>query len=217
MRAILFGVAAVGAGGAALTHGFGRSADYERDIARSPTAVYSAFSAVADAGEVSTAADVPGGSITSRVRKVEGRSIVLEALMGGKSVVRMELDFAPKAGGAATHMTADLDIDKAAIDQLDPAGHHELSHVPDFVIDTAFAKWMESNVKEIEAGRPLVPFDVASAPFQSRTAASDPGAAVAERRWEAESAQRRAVAPTASARPMSDPNAAADRYLHRDE
>jgi hypothetical protein len=214
MRGVLFGLAAMGAGGAALTHGYLGGSDYERDIAKSPTAVYSAFSQVADAGEVNTQGDKPGDTITSRVRKVEGRQLVFEALMNGKSIIRMEFDFASKNGGSATHMTADLDLDKSAFAQLDPALGETMGRIPDAIINLAFAHWMEHNVKEIEAGRPLLPFDVASAPFESQLADSNPRAAVQERQWEAERAQRAAAAPSATAEPMVDPNRSAEQYLH---
>lgn len=212
MRAVLFGMAAVGVGGAAVTHGFGGGSDFERDIAKSPTAVYSAYSAGTEAGEISEPADVPGGVLTVRIKKQQGRSIVYEALTGKKSVLRMEFDFEPLDNGAGTHMTADLDVDRAGLDSLDPTRARKFSQVPEAVIKIGFRRWMEESVKQVEAGKTLIGFDILHPGFADTAggtfADSHPSAAVAERRWEAERAQRRA------AEPMVDPNEAARSYLH---
>jgi hypothetical protein len=208
MRGVLMGVAAMGVGGAAFNHGFGDSPDFSREVHKSPSAVYSAFSALAEAGENTTEAGPAGVAITQRVTKVSGKSIVVEALAGGKSAIRIEVDFSSAQNGAATAVVGEVDVDPAVLSTLDPDLGRAFQALPTAAVDIGFAKWMGDNVRKIEAGIPLENFDITNPGFSDSTGARSPSAAVNARRWEAEEAQRRAAAP------MTDPNQAARDYMN---
>jgi hypothetical protein len=80
--------------------------------------------------------------------------------------------------------------------------------VPERLIDMQFANFMEDMVRDVEAGRPLPPLDLNRARVRRASASADPSV----RRYRAEAERRAAVRPMSDARPMVDPNRAAEAY-----
>ena len=211
MKGFLIAVAGLGVGGAAY-YGYD-TPDFDRTINRSPAAVYAAFSELAPEGSVThDATDGMPRRMTVRTHKEADQSITYEVLLDDDPVLTAELAFAPAGdGGNATHMTAEFDIDAFKIGSLyQTQAGVALSLVPDRYFDDRFAEVMNDFADDIEAGRPLRPLDAETAGVRARRDSTD----VDVRRAQARSAQRAAVRPMNDARPMVDPNAAADAYLH---
>jgi hypothetical protein len=190
--------------------------DFDRVVKKAPSEVYAAFSRLAQEGIVTPPnQSSEGPRVSFKVEKSQGQTIHYEIRFDDRPVVEADLSFAPEGeGGRETRMTAELDIDTF---ELGSAFQTEagvaLSLVPDRYVDAQFANFMEHMVRDIEAGRPLPP--LATRGFGVRETASsrhesDPG----YRRAQAVSRQRAAVRPMNDARPMVDPNRAADRYLN---
>jgi hypothetical protein len=211
MKGLVFAVAGLGVGGAAYVGA--DSPDYDGMVRMSRTEVYQAFSAVAPEGTVVVPdTESLGRKVSVRVTKALGESIRYEVLVDDRAVVTADLGFAA-AGDAQTRMTAELDVDAAAIGStLQTEGGIALAMVPDSYFDTQFAALMREMVVQVESGRPLS--EVGLGQFGVRR--SDEGTASAdvdERRYAAERARRAAVAPSSSTAPMTDPDRAAQDYL----
>ena len=190
--------------------------DYDRVVKKSPTEVYAAFSRLAQEGIVIPPNQRPGEGprVSFKVEKSQGQSIHYEIRFDDRPVVEADLTFAPEGeGGRQTRMTAELDIDAF---ELGSAFQTEagvaLSMVPNRLIDTQFANFMEHMVRDVEAGRPLPPLGTSS--FGVRSAGNRVETDPRRLRARAESRQRDASRPMSDARPMLDPNRAADRYLN---
>ncbi|HYD12443.1 MAG TPA: hypothetical protein VEC11_06320 [Allosphingosinicella sp.] len=189
--------------------------DFDRVVKKPPMEVYAAFSRLAQEGVV-TPPDQrgPGPRVSFKVEKTSGQTIRYEIRFDDRPVVEADLNFSPAgADGRETRMTAELDIDTF---ELGSAFQTEagvaLSMIPDRFVDAQFARFMEHMVRDVEAGRPLPPLGTRS--FGVRSASSSRREADPDyRRARAEAQQRAAVRPMSDARPMVDPNRAADRYL----
>jgi len=202
--------AVVGAGGYAVT---GAGPDFDRTIKRSPEAVYAAFSAVApEAREtLPRTADTP--ELVASIAKEPNREIRFEVLADGDEVVGVTLNFEPAEGGAATRVTAELDIDQRQMRTLEAFGAAKGAilppgDVPEPVIDMAFNHLMQEMVSDVEAGRPLDFGGSSGRAWQSAGAPSR-----SEAREQAAMQQRQAVRPMNRPAPMVDPNQAARNYL----
>jgi hypothetical protein len=211
MKNILFGMAGLGVGGAALI-GMD-SPDFDRTINRPPSAVYAAFSALAAEGTRSeTAADGSGRTATIRVDKTRGESIHYEILLDDRPVVTADLAFAAAEDGRATRMTAELDIDAYELGSaFETEAGVALSLIPDSFIDRQFASALDDMVKDIEAGRPLPALGLARSGF--KRSGSD-SADVRTRRYQAEADRRAASRPTTEAAPMLDPTRTARDHVN---
>jgi hypothetical protein len=213
MKTILLGMTGLCAGGAAYFMSDGP--DFDRIVKKSPLEVYAAFSRLAQAGTVTPPGqEGPGPRISFKVDKVDGQSIHYEIQFDQRPVVEADLTFAPGGeDGRQTHMTAELEIDAF---ELGSAYRTEagvaLSMVPDRLIDSRFAAFMDDMVRDLEEGRPLPSLasrgmdGMGVRPSRVTTNAQD-------RRRQIEMGRREASRPQQSARPMVDPNAAADSYL----
>lgn len=214
MKGLMFAVAGLGVGGAA--YAGADSPDYDGMVRMSRAEVYSAFSAAAPEGTV-LLPDTPElrRKVSVRVAKEGSDSIRYEVLFDDKAVVTADLTFAA-AGDAQTRMTAELDIDGYALGSaFQTETGVALGLVPDSVIDAQFAELMREMVKQVESGRPLTPLELDSLGVNRQGAAAGSASAdVEQRRYAAEAAQRRAVAPSTSTQPMTDPNQAAEDYLN---
>jgi hypothetical protein len=151
--------------------------------------------------------------VSFRVDKVEGQTIHYEIQFDQRPVVEADLAFAAAGDdGRQTRMTTELDVDGF---ELGSAFQTEagvaLSLVPDRYIDAQFARFMDHMVDDIEAGRPLPPLGTRS--MGVRAASSRMEADPRYRRARAEARQQAASRPMNDARPMVDPNRAADEYL----
>ena len=208
MKGMFVSMAGLGVGGAAI-FGTMDSPDFERRINRSPTAVYSAFSAAMPSGSVGEAASDGMPAMMMRTVKQEGRSITFELLFDDRPAVTAELNFEPADDtGTATRMTAEVDINAYAIGSaFETEAGMALSLVPDSYVDARFADMMNEMVDEIEAGRALGPLGADRVGVRRRDSAD-----VGDRRADARRAQREAVRPMSQATPMVDPNAAAEAY-----
>ena len=208
MKNFIISVAAMGIGGAAW---FGTdSPDFDRTIDRPPAAVYAAFAALPERTVTRAAPDGSEHVFSVRTAKVEGESIDYEVLLDGRPVITAEFDFAPAGeGGNATRMTAEFDIDAVEIGAaFETEAGVALALVPDAYFDRQFAAVMEDFAKDIEAGRPLVAPGEAEMGVRQRV----PAPSVQARRAEMRRSQREAVRPMNDARPMVDPNAAAEAH-----
>jgi len=217
MKGMLFAIAGLGVGGATY---FGLDGpDFDRVIKKSPMSVYSAFSALAPEGtRTERGSDASGGrSVTLKVVKERGESLVYEISFDNRPVVTAELTFAPAGeGGGETRMTAELELDEYEIGSAfeNDAGM-ALSLIPEGLIDMQFANFMDDMVRDVEAGRPLPPLAM------NRTGIRRSGdtQSLTQRRYEAEEARRQAsrprsgaARPNTTARPMADPNRAAANF-----
>ena len=213
MKTLLLGMTGLCAGGAAWY--MSDSPDFDRVVKKSPAQVYAAFSRLAQQGTVTPPSqDGKGPRISFRVDKVQDRSIHYEVLFDQRPVVTADLAFAAAGeDGRQTRMTGELDLDTAALG----AGFQTnqgvaLSMLQGRIIDAEFARYMDHMVDEVEAGHPLPALGTASLGVRE-----SPGALEADpryRRARAAAQQHAASRPMSSARPMVDPNRAADRYLN---
>jgi hypothetical protein len=211
MKAALCAVSALGAGGIYLLAGT-PGPDFDRVVNKPPMTVYAAFSALGPAGTIS---EDPTGStphrMTRRVEKTAGREIHYEILLDDRPVVDVDLHFAPGPDNRGTRLTAEFDLDAYALGSVyETEAGIALSMVPEGYIDQQFASFMNHRVADIEAGRPLPPFDLASSGVRH---ARQTGSSVAERRHIAERERREAAAPMVRATPMVDPNRVAGDHI----
>ncbi|HYI64950.1 MAG TPA: hypothetical protein VEW71_08705 [Allosphingosinicella sp.] len=209
MKGLFVAVAGLGVGGAAY---FGIDGpDFDRVVDRRPIEVYAAFSALAPEG---TRTHGPSGevakSVTLRVAKQRGEAITYEILFDNRPVVTAELNFeAAGEDGRQTRMTAELELDEYELGSaFETEGGIALSMVPEGFVDMQFANFMDDMARDVEAGRPLAPLGLNSAGLRRH----NPDANVHARRRNAEEARQSAARPMSRARPMVDPNRAAETY-----
>ncbi|HEX8194250.1 MAG TPA: hypothetical protein VF552_15250 [Allosphingosinicella sp.] len=213
MKSLVFAVAGLGVGGAAIMGA--DSPDYDGTVRMSRAEVYAAFSAIAPEGTVVIPeTDENGRKVSVRVAKDGGESIRYEVLLDDRAVVTAELEFEP-AGDAQTRMTAELDIDGYALgSSFQTEAGVAMAMVPDGVVDAQFAELMREMVAEVEAGRPLRPVGLDAFGVERQSAGrGSASASVEERRRAVDASRRAAVAPSTSTEPMIDPNRAAEDYL----
>lgn len=210
MKGLIATVAALGVGGAAYLNTDGP--DFDRVVSKSPSQVYAAFSALAREGTIRGPERAMGEidrQVAFRVSKERGQSIRYEILFNDRPVVTADLNFSA-VGDGQTRMTAELELDEYELGSaFETDAGMALSLVPEVLIDTQFANFMDDMVRDVEAGRPLPPLDLGRAGV--RRARQD-SVTAAGRRSQIEEQRRAASAPTATARPMSDPDRAARRY-----
>lgn len=209
MKGLLLTVAGLGVGGAAY---FGIDGpDFDRMIERRPIEVYAAFSALAPEGTRSEGpSDAVDKKVTLRVAKERGESITYEILFNDRPVVTAELNFeAAGEDGRQTRMTAELELDEYELGSaFETDAGIALSMIPEGLIDTQFANFMDDMARDVEAGRPLAPLGLNRAGLRRH----NPEANVHARRRNAEEARQNAARPMSRARPMVDPNRAAENY-----
>lgn len=210
MRAMLLGLAAMGAGGTAFWAG-SPGPDFDRQLTKSPMEVYAAFSALGEEGEISQPGEDGAPSVTRRVVKVPGESIEIEFLLENRPVLDVALNFEPGAEGRGTRLTAEFEIDAYELGSaFETEAGIALSMVPNSYLDAQFAGFMDDMADDIEAGRPLPPLGLQeSSVRRKRSAASS----VEGRRSQMRMEQRAASAPMVRPRPMVDPGAAARAHV----
>lgn len=212
MKLLMLGVTGLCAGGAAwYMHD---APDFDRIVKKSPAQVYAAFSQLAQQGTVTPPGQSgKGPRISFRVDKVDGRSIHYEVRFNDRPAVTADLNFAAAGeNGSQTRMTGELELDTSALgDEFQTEGGVALSLLQGRVVDGQFARLMDRLVDELEAGRPLTALSTRDLGVReaSRRMATDPRFI----RARAEARQHAASRPMTDARPMVDPNRAADRYL----
>ena len=200
MRLMACTVAATAIGGGAYLYEHGHT--YDGIVHRPPAEVYAAFSrSVGDDDSTGGAQRLPDGPVTREVTRIDGRAITVAFVQRERPLVKVAFNFEPTNGGAATHMTADLDFDLPRIRrQLAQAkGGDQLPYVPDALVKIGFARYMDIAAHQIETGGTLASVSPGSMGIPMR-----PPASPDETRWESEMAQRSATEPTATARPMTN-------------
>jgi hypothetical protein len=198
MRIMIWGVAASTIGAALIWSGHGHN--YDGIVHKPPSEVYAAFSDQAGDVTASPPKVLPEGPVIREVTRVDGRSIKLVFRQQDQPLLAMDFNFEPADGGAATHLTADFDVDLPRIRrQMAQMGGDQLPYVPKTLVNLAFSKFMEEAVREIEDGRQLssISPDGVGVPM-------DPSSTRRETEWQAQMAQRQASEPTGSAKPMTD-------------
>jgi hypothetical protein len=214
MKTLIAAVAALGVGGA--FYFGGDSPDFEQVIDRPQMSVYAAFSHAAQEGPITgRGRNGFAGRTVARIRKERGELIHYEVLNeDNQAVMTAELRFAPEGdGGAATRMTAELDIDAEALGATDTGGAAAAALTESF-IDYHFAALMGELASDVEKGRTLQPLPLTRlistpSPTEARTAA--------QRASDSRQAQRQAARPMTTARPMVDPNQAARDHIRANQ
>ncbi|HEX8263308.1 MAG TPA: hypothetical protein VF547_10590, partial [Allosphingosinicella sp.] len=159
IKTMLFGFAALGVGGAALTGGgLGGGHDAERTIARPPAEVYAAIASMATEGVVEREAEPGAPPVTFEVRKEPGKAVHYLLRIDGKVAGSVDLAVAPDKDGAASRLSADIELDQAALRKLAGDGPEEFPTVPDALLDIAAGQMLGEMAARIEAGTPLEPF-----------------------------------------------------------
>jgi hypothetical protein len=211
MKGAILGICAAGAGGAYWYAGSGP--DFDRVVHRPPMNVYAAFSALGPEGTMSYGHNERlGRRVSRRIEKTLGEALHYEILVADGRVLDVELNFAPGPDGQGTRMTAEFDVNAYAIGStFENEAGIALALVPDAFFDNRFAHFMDEMVDDIEAGRPLRPLSLADAGIRP---ARDGGSSVHARRAIAERNRREAGAPMTRARPMVDPDRAANDYVN---
>ena len=213
MKSVLFCMAGLGVGGAAW-FGMNDRPDFDRIVKRPPAQVYAAFSALAREGTVAAPARDGAPGAKFKVTKVTGELISYEISFDDRPVVNADLHFeAAGEGGRETRMTAELELDEFELGSaFTTEAGMALSMVPERLIDMQFANFMEDMVRDVEAGRPLPPLGLDRARVRRASASASASADPSVRRYRAELERRAAVRPMSNARPMVDPNRAAEAY-----
>ena len=190
------------------------SPDFDRVVKKTPIEVYAAFSRLAQEGVVTPPNQGSGPRVSFKVEKSQGQSIHYEIRFDDRPVVEADLSFSPAGeDGRQTRMTAELELDTAGLGAgFQTEGGVALSLLQERYLDAEFARYMERMVRDVEAGRPIAPLGTSSfgvRPSASSRVETDPEL----RRARAEARQEAASRPMSNARPMVDPNRAADRYM----
>lgn len=206
VKTMIFGLAAAGVGGAALTSGGLGGHDAERLVARPPAEVYSAISSMTPEGARERSAEPGAPAMSFEVRKEGGKAVHWVLKIEGREAGSVDLAVAPDGDGASSRLTADIDFDRAALRKLMPEGNEFLA-MPDAVFNLAVQGMLEEMAAKIEAGTPLESFgpeDLAAweAPGSGGGGGPDGGAEM-----------QSATGPLGSTEPMVDPNEAARNYL----
>lgn len=213
MKSLILGMAGLCAGGTAWY--MSDSPDFDRIVKRPPAQVYAAFSRLARQGSVTP----PGQPdeeprLSFRVDKVEGRSIHYEVRVDQRPAVEVDLTFAAAGeDGRQTRLTAELDLDTAALgNEFHTEGGVALALLQGRVVDGEFARFMNHLADELEAGRPLPPLTARALGVREASARVEFDPRM--RRARAEAERRAAARPMSNARPMVDPDRAAEHYLN---
>jgi hypothetical protein len=223
VKIMLFGFAALGVSGAALTSGggFGGGHDAERAVARPPAEVYAAISSMSPEG-VQHRDPESGPPMSFEVTKEPGKAVHWVLKIEGKVAGSVDLAVAPDKEGSASRLSADIDFDRTALRKVMPGGEEVLA-MPDAVFNVAALGLLGELAQKIEAGIPLDSFspdDLAAweGPRQSgdgeATGQTLQGADVSPKPIRPDiSIEPRPIQPTASTDPMLDPNESASNYL----
>jgi hypothetical protein len=205
VKTMIFGFAAAGVGGAALTSGgLGGGPDAEHMVARPPAEVYAAISSMSPEGLQQGGRENGGPPMTFEVRKEPGRAVHYVLKIDGKVAGSIDFDIAPEQGGAASRLSADIDLDRAALRKVMPGGD-EVLRMPDAVFNLAAQGVLGEMAKKIEAGTPLEGFGPEDLAAWQAHPSGGAGQGM--------SGELPVAGPLGSTEPMVDPNAAARNYL----
>jgi hypothetical protein len=203
IKTMLFGFAALGVSGAALTGGaMGGGHDAERTVARPPAEVYAAIASMSQEGVLERGAEEGSPAMRFEVKKEPGKAVHYILAIDGKTVGTVDLAVASEKDGAASLLTADFELDQAALKKLNKDGPDELPNMPRGLLTLALSQQLGEMAAKIEAGAPLETFGPDDlGVWRSR------GSGGGE-------TQETASGPLGSTEPMVDPNEAARNYLN---
>lgn len=203
IKTMLFGFAALGVGGAALTGGaIGGGHDAERMVARPPAEVYAAIASMSEEGVMERGAEEGSPAMRFEVKKEPGKAVHYIFAIDGKTVGTVDLGVAPDKDGTASRLTADFELDQSALRKLDPGGPQDLPNLPKGLITIALSEQLGEMAAKIEAGTPLERIGP-----DRLDAWNGRGSGGGE-------TQETASGPLGSTEPMVDPNEAARNYLN---
>lgn len=210
IKTMLFGLAAAGVGGAALTGGsIGGGPDAEQRVARSPAAVYAAISSITEEGVRERAAEAGAPAMVFAVTKEPGKAVHYLLTIDGKVAGSVDLAVAPEEGGAASRLSAEIELDQAALKTLiDSAGPNDFFAMPDALINAAAGQALAEMARKIEADLPLEPWGP-----EDLAGWNSHGGHSHEEGGEMHAGAEAAPGPLGSTEPMVDPNAEAEKYL----
>jgi hypothetical protein len=212
VKAIVMGVMGVGGVGAATYMGVGGGGpnDFIGHVNKSPQAVYAAFSAIGQEGEISVPGQRGWGSrVKQRITKVANEEVKIEVEIDGRTLISAEIEVSPDGNG--TRLAAELDFDKAAMNKLlAEAGGAEVPEfaMEEYMLDAMFAAAMRDAVERIEEGKPLLSLSETRSRWGSSPRSARPSTSVSGDRPRGERAR-----PQMDTRPAIDPNAAARQHV----
>lgn len=210
----LFGVAALGIGGAVIG---GRGHDAERTIAKPPGHVYAAMSAMALAGDQHSS-EIPGKRYVFRTEKSEGKAIGFSIVREGRTIAEVDFTLAPD-GADKTRLSAKADIDQAAMaDLVGGSTGAKFASIPKSAFPFLLQKAVNVIGDKVESGTSLPTMRGMNSSWASHWSSNSwdgSGMGPSERTWEAQRSQRAAATPMQTAAPMVDPDKAARDFMNR--
>ena len=136
----------------------GSGEDVSRVVRKPPETVYHEMAGLFPR----TSKTVEGAARDGRHRKLEIRvrraldsEIDFSMALDGAQVLAMNLAFAPRDGGRATHVTGEMSLDQELVRFAAAQSGGSPQHVPDFAVDYAMKEMVETMAAAIEAGEPL--------------------------------------------------------------
>ena len=214
MKMFLFGVAALGVSGAVIGS---RGHEAERTIAKPPSAVYAAMSAMALAGDQHSS-EIPGKPYVFRTEKREGKAIGFSIIREGREIAEVDFTIAPD-GADKTRLSAEADIDQDAMaDLVGGPQAAKFKSIPKSAFPFLLQKAVNEIGNKVESGTPLPTLRGMGSNWASGWGSQSwdgPAMGSAERTWEAQRSQQAAAAPMQTAAPMVDPNGAARNFMSR--
>ncbi|HYI41626.1 MAG TPA: hypothetical protein VE053_15060 [Allosphingosinicella sp.] len=216
LKVMVFGFAAAGVGGLAMTGDFAGGHDAERLVAKSPAAVYAALSAMAPEVTRVIPAENDGPPMTLEVRKDAGKAVHFALSVEGRTIGSVDLSVTPDQGGAASRLAADVELDQAALAKRfgDPDATGEWVPAPEALVNLTVGQMLGELARDIEAGKSLKMFDSGDlAGLRSRMGNSGPGGEMREEMRDTAPAPMKAQ-PFGSTKPMVDPNAEARKNIN---
>ncbi|HZF42517.1 MAG TPA: hypothetical protein VEZ48_03835 [Sphingomonadaceae bacterium] len=214
MKMFLFGVAALGIGGAVIG---ARGHEAERTISKPPGYVYAAMSAMALAGDQHST-EIPGKPYVFRTEKREGKAIGFSIVREGRTIAEVDFTLAPD-GADKTRLSAEADIDQAAMaDLVGGSTGAKFASIPKSAFPFLLQRVVNEIGDDVENGTSLPKLRGMGSSWASAWESNTwdgKGMRSADRSWEAQRSQRAAAAPMRTAAPMMDPNDAARDFMNR--
>jgi hypothetical protein len=165
MKAMALGLVGTLTVGTWCLGGFSR-ADVDRTVAMPPDKVYAAFSEAFGSSGSNYLGEVNGpdgarDTLTSKVEKKRGKSLELSATYGSKQLLDLRITLEPAAGGNATHILADGDMDASLFSRQ--ARNAPPQAVVSWAANQAVKVVINRAIDDIVAGRPIKRMSLATA------------------------------------------------------
>ena len=181
--------------------------DVTQIVRKRPATVYADLSSAISVSPLSGTMQLEGGKPVPyhvRVDRTPGERLVLHMLLDGREAGQVDVAFTPEDGGEATLMTAKVDsVGKVIREELAGTDKAKLGYAPDWVFNFAIDGTLKELAAQIEQGTLM------AQPTRSFMGGAEGEMSAEERQ------QREAWRQYNASRPMTDPNADADRYMGR--